>query len=405
MEKLKQFCDARFLIAIPWHRFFFVFFIFSLPFSIRKVLGVFPTDGNGTFNEYLDISLYLSDILLATTLLSFILENRLLFLSIGYWRRMFHVEHLLLPIFIPLFFIFWSGLSIFWSANFFLALFTFSKLAEGYFLYLYILVSNVPRGTLGQQEWQDNCSTWNICKKVKQLFHVEHSRVLDGGKNVPRGTFWQIIFSIIIISAFFQSIIAILQFIQQGSLGLTFLKESVFSVYDPGIAKILINGNIFTRSYGTFPHPNVLGGFLGISLLISTAYPLIFGYRMFHVEHPIARDSTKNVPRGTFWKLLNICSTWNICEKVKQLFHVEHFDNVWLYRILIFVQLLALFLSFSKSAILGFITGFIMFIYNTHRMFHVEHLGDGTKDGEIVPRGTIIDYYRNRSPDNYAIFP
>jgi O-Antigen ligase len=302
---------------IPWHGIFFVFFLFSLPFSIRKVLGVFSVDG--TFNEYMDVSLYLSDILLAITFFLYILNNKSSILSIRHWQRMFHVEHLLFPIFIPFFFVFWSGLSVFWSESFPLALFAFIKLIEMYSLYLYI-ISNVPRGTFGKNSQE--CSTWNI---------------------------WQITFITIIISAFFQSIVAILQFIQQKSLGISIFKESIFSAYDPGIAKVIINGSIFIRSYGFFPHPNVLGGFLAVSLLLSTAYPLIFKNKMFHVEHPI---------------------------------------NTWLYRVLIFVQLLALLFSFSKSAILAFIIGFIMFIWGMHKMFHVEHSG-GTKDISDVPRGTF----------------
>ena len=307
-------------IKKPWHRLFFIFFLFSLPFSIRKVLAIFSADG--TFNEYTDISLYLSDIFLIAVLLIYILENRLSFLSIVYWKRMFHVEHLFLPIFIPFFFVFWSGLSIFWAQNLSLATFSFIKVIEGYFLYLYVLLSNVPRGTLERdQTTTGKCSTWNI---------------------------WQTVFVITIISAFFQSIIAILQFIQQKSLGITILNESVFSINDHGIAKILINENLFIRSYGFFPHPNVLGGFLAISLLISTAYPLIFGYNL---------------------KLYN-CSTWNIFKRIKRLFHVEHYINIWLYRSLIVTQLLALFFTFSKSAILGYIIGFIILIFGIRQMFH-----------------------------------
>jgi hypothetical protein len=315
-EQLKQYFGG-----IHWHRIFFAFFLFSLPFSIRKVLAIFSPDGS--FNEYMDISVYLSDILLIGTLIIYILESKVTVLSTMYWRQMFHVEHLVLPICIPIFLIFWSGLSIFWSENFPLAAFSFIKVVEGYFLYLYILVSNVPRGTLELQRKLAKCSTWNI---------------------------WQVTFIIIIISAFFQSIVAVLQFIKQKSLGISTFNESIFSIYDPGVAKVVINGGIFIRSYGFFPHPNVLGGFLVISLLLSTAYPLIFKYKLFHVEHSM---------------------------------------NIWLYRVLVFVQLLALLLSFSKSAILAFIISFITLIFGINKMFHVEHVKDSTNDISNVPRGTL----------------
>ena len=78
--------------SVRLHTLLFIFFLLSLPFSIRKVLAVFSPDGS--FNEYLDVSLYLSDILLIATLVIYILENKRVLLSILYWRKMFHVEHL-----------------------------------------------------------------------------------------------------------------------------------------------------------------------------------------------------------------------------------------------------------------------------------------------------------------------
>jgi hypothetical protein len=192
------------------------------------------------------------------------------------------------------------------------------------------------------------------------------------------------IFTVVVISAFFQSLVAILQFIWQKSLGLTFLKESAFSVYDPGVAKVLINGDVFVRSYGFFPHPNVLGGFLAVSLLITMVYPLIFKINMFHVEH--LGQKQKNVPRGTFAHfvadLITRCSTWNIWNKSRKMFHVGHSVNIWLYRAIIFFQLLALSFSFSKSAILAYIIGLIILVFGIRKMFHVEHL---SRDTQNVP--------------------
>ncbi len=61
-----------------------------------------------------------------------------------------------------------------------------------------------------------------------------------------------------------ESIIAIFQFIKQGSLGGVFyyLGERAFSGSTPGIANVSIDGNLILRAYGTFSHPNVLSGFL-----------------------------------------------------------------------------------------------------------------------------------------------
>src|SRR3990167_2111937 len=69
-----------------------------------------------------------------------------------------------------------------------------------------------------------------------------------------------------------------------------------------------------------------------------------------------------------------------------KMFHVEQFIGGWLYRVLIFIQLLALSFSFSKSAIIAFIIGLVMLIFGICKMFHVEHFNNNAKN---VPRGTF----------------
>ncbi|MBN2101082.1 O-antigen ligase family protein [Candidatus Dojkabacteria bacterium] len=67
--------------------------------------------------------------------------------------------------------------------------------------------------------------------------------------------------------AAFQSTLGILQFFLNRSLGLVRLGESVIQVggYDSS-SVYLVNG-YHLRAYGTFPHPNILGGFLTIALI------------------------------------------------------------------------------------------------------------------------------------------
>jgi len=69
-------------------------------------------------------------------------------------------------------------------------------------------------------------------------------------------------------SSFFQSIVAILQFAQQKSLGLKILAESPLNLASIGIAKININNIPIIRSYGTVGHPNILSAYLLVSLII-----------------------------------------------------------------------------------------------------------------------------------------
>lgn len=74
-------------------------------------------------------------------------------------------------------------------------------------------------------------------------------------------------------SVLYSSLIAIGQFLLQKSIGgpLWLLGERTFTLDTPGIARADFAGREILRAYGTFPHPNVLGGFLAITL------PMILG--------------------------------------------------------------------------------------------------------------------------------
>lgn len=84
------------------------------------------------------------------------------------------------------------------------------------------------------------------------------------------------------IAVFYSSVIAILQFVFQHSLGLWIIGERTFFLDTPGIARAIINGKEILRPYATFPHPNVLAGFLAATLILllfqksKKYYPTIF---------------------------------------------------------------------------------------------------------------------------------
>lgn len=68
-----------------------------------------------------------------------------------------------------------------------------------------------------------------------------------------------------------ESILAIMQFLKGGTIGLWILGERSFSISTSGIAKFDFYGQEFLRPYATFPHPNVLAAFLVISgILLKT---------------------------------------------------------------------------------------------------------------------------------------
>jgi O-antigen ligase len=83
------------------------------------------------------------------------------------------------------------------------------------------------------------------------------------------------------ISIIFECLLAIGQIITSSTLGFWILGERSFNIATPAIAKFDYEGRQFLRPYATFPHPNVLGGFLAIILPIiiltkQKSYQLLF---------------------------------------------------------------------------------------------------------------------------------
>lgn len=66
-----------------------------------------------------------------------------------------------------------------------------------------------------------------------------------------------------------QGAVGIYQFVRGTSLGVYFLGESEISSGMVGSSSIDIQGELFLRSYGTFPHPNVLAGWYLFTILLT----------------------------------------------------------------------------------------------------------------------------------------
>lgn len=98
----------------------------------------------------------------------------------------------------------------------------------------------------------------------------------------------------VIASGLFQSVVAIAQYVKQGSLDLRLLGESPLSVNATGVAVFIADGIKYLRAYGTTPHPNVLAAWLFLAvfafyffyiygkksnpwLLVLVYVPLLFG--------------------------------------------------------------------------------------------------------------------------------
>ena len=81
-------------------------------------------------------------------------------------------------------------------------------------------------------------------------------------------------FIVFSFGALFESILAIYQFFFQKSFGGIFwlLGERFFNSATPQIAQIEIFNGLYARPYGTFPHPNVLAGYLSAVVLLIAGY-------------------------------------------------------------------------------------------------------------------------------------
>lgn len=72
-----------------------------------------------------------------------------------------------------------------------------------------------------------------------------------------------------------QTLLALAQFGLDHSLGLWVLGERSFDINTLGVARADIDGRLMLRSYGTFPHPNVLALWLVVTSVFSTYYAFI----------------------------------------------------------------------------------------------------------------------------------
>ncbi|MGI6484021.1 MAG: O-antigen ligase family protein [Candidatus Dojkabacteria bacterium] len=73
----------------------------------------------------------------------------------------------------------------------------------------------------------------------------------------------------LLFSILIQGIIGYLQFKRGASLGLKYLGESQVAAGLLGSSFISLSGKAILRSYGTFPHPNILAGYFLLSFFIS----------------------------------------------------------------------------------------------------------------------------------------
>lgn len=154
------------------------------------------------------------------------------------------------------------------------------------------------------------------------------------------------------ISILFEVALSVLQIINQGSLQgvFYFFGERLFNGQTPGIANAEIGGKLFMRPYGTFSHPNVLAGFLELSLILlllikeKTNKYLIFALTIGTLGILLSLSRTAIVAWGLFLIILFIST---IFEKYKK----GKVNTKTLTRFLVATSVLVLIFVFFSSSV------------------------------------------------------
>ena len=213
------------------HRYFFYLLLVLLPTQLGYHWWPSWALVLGRRIDYLSPTLYVTDILIFFVILFWVIDwisrsmNHELGIMVKTKTRSFLIHYSLFILLLCLF----TGINILFASNHMVALFAWIKIAELVGLGLYII----------------------------------HTK--------PK--FSSILFPLS-IGVLYSSMIALAQFIFQHSIGgiFWFLGERTFTSQTPGIAQIpfcfpsRLNCPLLLRAYGTFSHPNVLGGFLAITL-------------------------------------------------------------------------------------------------------------------------------------------
>lgn len=202
-------------IYIPaTHRFLFYLFLVLIPVQVRYIF--YAPDWR--FSEWQSMSLYMTDVVFGFLVLFWMIEN------FGAWRdikmRQLRRSDYALGALLAI-----AAVSVLFSSEQIISLYTLVKFTEMVVLYLYI----------------------------------RHYAV----RNIkPELAAWMLV-----IGGLFQAVLGILQFVRQSDLGLWFLGEGVLGANMRGVAVFLTeSGQRIMRAYGTLPHPNILAAYLLISL-------------------------------------------------------------------------------------------------------------------------------------------
>ena len=192
-------------------KYLFGSLLFAIPFQIRKIVFY----EGWRFNEWLSFSIYLTDVIFFCLFLMWIY-------NLAQKRAVLVIDNYLL---IASSLMAITAFSLFFARDVKVATFSLLRLIEFLILFIYIKEYAIKR--------------FNF-----------HTGLI-----------------VLISSAVLQSIIAIGQYVKQADLGLRYLGEGMLGLHINGVAVFINeNGERVMRAYGTTPHPNVLAGFLFLSI-------------------------------------------------------------------------------------------------------------------------------------------
>lgn len=210
----------------PASELFFYIFLFFIPIQTRILFNPEQSYINWYFSYHLAIFLYLSDIIAICFIVSWVflekplhlLKDRKTWLILGFFLT------ILLSMFHPP-----ASLNEVWRAG-------------------------VKHWTLGIYE---------TLKWVEILLIILY--IYD---KIRQKAQFLLIYWILFVSGVSQALLGIFQFHVQHQVGLKWLGEYVPQGGTSGLSTIDVLGEKVIRAYGTFPHPNILAGFLLVSLFI-----------------------------------------------------------------------------------------------------------------------------------------
>lgn len=230
-------------------KIFFYLFIFCLPFQTRKI---FYQWGDG-FNEWSSLYFYLTDFLLISIFLFWAWRNRKeRFFKKGITLQLAPLaQGLKRPGFWLIVFLIVSLISLVQAKNIQLGFYAWFKLLEMAGLFFYLKYNFVI---------PERSKTAGGSSGFYSGFSNSQSRSNKVVLDLRR------LAQILVASGLLQALIGLMQYFNQKSLGLWYLRESPLGPKIAGVAKIVVDEIIFIRAYGTLPHPNLLAAFLFLSI-------------------------------------------------------------------------------------------------------------------------------------------